>query len=264
MAGKYMNDPGYEVPDNHILAVPHSLVSLLLNEKDPPDNNGYYEEVILPLAGIPKRDWFNEHFYYCLPINIGNQYGFVIRSLVDFDAIWNGGEQNAIIKLLDENDKQKQTISGDFGCGIITIQNRFALKTPPGINIMTIQPPNMFIPTCVAMTGVIETDNIRRDFTFNLKMTLPGHVVKVRKGDPLGAFIPIPRNFVENFKVVSALDVFPIDIVKNDMQESVNLSAERQTIDTAKPHQSGRRYFSGTHTDGTKYTDHQKRVIGPK
>lgn len=249
-----MNDAGYEVPDNHILVVPHSLSI---------PEHGHYKEVILPLAGEPKRDWFNEHFYYCLPINIGNQYGFVIKSLVDFDAIWPGGEHDAVITILSDPE-DKQSIKAGFGSGIITIQNRFALKTPPGINLMTIQPPNMFIPTCVAMTGVIETDQIRRDFTFNLKMTLPNHTVEVRKGDPLGAFIPVPRNFVENFKVTPAVDVFPAEIVQNDIQESDVLSNERQTIDLTKPHQSGRRYFSGTHTDGTKYTDHQKRVIGPK
>lgn len=251
----YMNDAGYEVPENHILVVPHSLEI---------EEHGYYKEVILPLAGEPKRDWFNEHFYYCLPINIGNQYGFVIKSLIDFDAVWPGGEHDPHITIIDGSNEHKQTVKGGFGSGIITIQNRFALKTPPGINLMTIQPPNMFVPTCVAMTGVIETDQIRRDFTFNLKMTLPGHIVKVRKGDALGAFIPVPRNFVEKFKVVPAVDVFPAEIVQNDVQESAVLSTERQTVDLEKPHQSGRRYFSGTHTDGTKYPDHQKRVIGPK
>ena len=245
----YMNDPGYEVPDNHILVVPHSL--------DIPEH-GYYNEVITPLAGKVKRDWFTDHFYYCLPINIGNQYGFVINSMIDFDAIWHGGELNPEITILEETGKQY--IKAGFGSGIITIQNNFSLKTPPGINLMTIQPPNMFIPGTVAMTGVIETDNIRRDFTFNLKMTIPNYKIEVRKGDPLGAFIPIPRNFVEAFKVVPAVDVFDKDIVQNDINESYVLSEERNTVDKERPHQSGRRYFSGTHSDGTKYPEHQKRV----
>jgi hypothetical protein len=251
----YMNDPGHEVPENHILVVPHSL--------DIPEN-GYYNEVIMPLAGESKRDWFNAHFYYCLPINIGNQYGFVIKSLVDFDATWPGGEADAIITIHDNSNDHKQTVKSGFGSGIITIQNRFALKTPLGINLMTIQPPNMFVPACVAMTGVIETDQIRRDFTFNLKMTLPNHKVEVRKGDALGAFIPVPRNFVENFRVVPAVDVFHVDIVKNDIEESATLSNERQTVDLEKPHMSGRRYFNGNHTDGTRYPDHQKRVSSVK
>jgi hypothetical protein len=245
----YINDPGYEVPDNHILVVPHDL-SL--------PNSGYYNEVILPLAGEVKRDWFNAHFYYCLPINIGNQYGFVIKSTVDFDVIWPGGDQAAQITMIE--DSGKQFIKNGFGSGIVTIQNSFALKTPPGINIMTIQPPNMYIPGTMAMTGVIETDNIRRDFTFNLKITVPNYKIHIRKGDPLGAFIPIPRNFVEEFKVVPAIDIFNKDIVQSDIIESQVLSQERQTVDKEKSHESGRRYFNGNHTDGQKYYNHQKRL----
>lgn len=251
MTGPYINDLGFEVPDNHILVIPHDLSI---------EDHGYYKEVIMPLAGEKKRDWFTSHFYYCLPINIGNQYGFVIRSLVDFDAFWPGGNKDVDIKIIDNSNNHKQVIKNGFGSGIITIQNRFALKTPPGINIMTIQPPNMFIPTCVSMTGIIETDNIRRDFTFNLKMTLPDHKIEVRKGDPLGAFIPVPRNFVEMFNLVPAVDVFESEIVQRDILESHNLGKERQTVDLPRPHGSGRRYFNGLHTDGSKYKDHQKRI----
>lgn len=252
---QYMNDPGFEVPDNHILVVPHNLGI---------PENGYYNEVILPLAGETKRDWFTSHFYYCLPINIGNQYGFVIKSLIDFDIFWQGGLTNPTITMIDNSNEDKQTIKAGFGSGIVTIQNRFALKTPPGINLMTIQPPNMFIPGCVAMTGVIETDQIRRDFTFNLKVTVPNLNIEVRKGDALGAFIPVPRNFVENFKVVPATDIFTPEIVQNDINESDALSVERTTVDIPRPHMSGRRYFNGEHTDGTEYPDHQKRVHSPK
>lgn len=174
--------------------------------------------------------------------------------------IWKGGEENPEITFLDNTEEYKQTIKTGFGSGIVTIQNRFALKTPPGINIMTIQPPNMFIPGCVAMTGVIETDNIRRDFTFNLKVTVPNLKIEVRKGDALGAFIPIQRNFVEQFKIVPALNIFPTEIVQNDINESNTLSVERTTVDLSRPHMSGRRYFNGEHTNGSKYPDHQKRV----
>lgn len=247
----YMNDPGFEVPENHILVVPHDL--------NIPEH-GYYKEIIMPLAGKVKRDWFTDHFYYCLPINIGNQYGFVIKSLIDFEAVWPGEELGPQIKILNDDNKGKQFIKDVFGNGIITVQNSFALKTPPGINLMTIQPPNMFIPTCVAMTGVIETDNIRRDFTFNIKMTLKNHKIKVSKGDPLGAFIPIPRNFVDKYNVIPAVDIFDKEIVEMDCKESHILGRERVTRDKEKPHGAGRRYFNGYHTDDTKYPTHQKRV----
>lgn len=253
MSKKYINDPGLEVPENTILIVPYSI-----------NSTGYYEEILFPLKGEIKRDWFNEHFYYCLPINIGNQYGFVIKSLRDFTIKWDGSfnkTKDVDIKFLNDDNADKQVVASAFGNGVVTIQNHFAIKTPPGINIMTIQPPNMYIPTCISMTGIVETDQIRRDFTFNIKMTLPNHEVHIKKGDPLGAFIPIPRRFVEKFETSLVTDIFDIEIYKNEVEESFNLAKERNGIDKSKPHQSGRRYFNGTHSNGDRYSDHQKRLI---
>lgn len=244
-----MNDPGYEVPENKILVVPHD-----------PESDGYYKDIIVPLKGQPKRDWFTSHFYYCLPLNIGNQYGFMIKSLIDFDAVWDGTDADAEITFLNDDNLEKQTVKTGFSQGIITVQNHFALKTPPGVNLMTIQPPNAFIPGTFAMTGVIECDQIRRDFTYNFKITVPNYVVKVRKGDPLGAFIPIPRYYVDKFDVDLVYNHFDKEVVFNDNLESGKLSYERNTTDKEKPHDSGRRYFNGVHFDDTPYTDHQKRV----
>lgn len=249
MSGPFLNDPGYEVPEDKIIIVPHSL-----------DDDGHYKEIIQPLKGNPKRDWFNAHFYYCLPLTIGNQYGFIIKSMVDFDAIWDGTQANPELTFHNDENGQKQIIKTGFGDGIITIQNKFALKTPKGINLMTIQPPNMFIPGCSAMTGVIETDNIKRDFTFNLKMTVPNIIVNIKKGDPLGAFIPIPRYFVDKFDIELVGNLFPEEIHQNEAAEACALSIERSTVDLDKAHQSGRRYFNGLDIDGSKYPDHQKRV----
>ena len=250
MAGPYLNDSGYEVPDNKIIVVPQSL-----------NDDGWYKEIIKPLKGETKRDWFNSHFYYCLPLSIGNQYGFVINSLRDFDVVWDGTGSDAEIIFLNNENEEKQIIKTGFGKGIITIQNRFSLKTPIGINLMTIQPPNLFIPGCAAMTGVIETDQIRRDFTFNLKVTVPNIKITIKKGDPVGAFIPIPRYFVDNFEVELVGDLFDEQLHINEIEEMNILSIERIGKDKEKPHQSGRRYFNGIHTDSNKYPDHQKRIL---
>ena len=91
----------------------------------------------------------------------------------NFTVFWNGTKDDAEINFLDEEGAEKQNIINGFRNGVVTIQNHFSLKTPIGINLMTIQPPNMFIEGCTSMTGVIETDQIRRDFTFNLKVTVP-------------------------------------------------------------------------------------------
>jgi hypothetical protein len=246
MTGPYINDPGFEVPENTIYVIPNN-----------PEIDGFYKDIVQPLKGETKRDWFNAHFYYCLPLTIGNQYGFLIKSARNFDAVWDGSERDPYIVFTDDVGKEKQVIKGGFGNGIITIQNHFMFKTPIGINLMTIQPPNMFINGCVAMTGVIETDQIRRDFTFNLKLTVPHYKVSVKVGDPLGAFIPIPRYFVDNFNVTLFDDK---ELIDRELAEQRALSSERQTIDKSKNHQSGRRYFKGSHSDGSSYPDHQRTL----
>lgn len=257
MSGPYLNDPGYEVPSNTILVVPENF-----------SHDGFYKEVISPLRGEVKRDWFNNHYYHCLPLNIGSQYGFIIRAQTDFDMTWDGSFDNIddIIfdfhdkSFLDENKTQKQKIISRFGNGVVTVQNKFALKTPPGINLMTIQPPNMFLPGCVSLTAVIETDQIRRDFTFNIKITIPNFTVKVKKGDPLGAFIPIPRYFVDQFDVKLIREVFPRQLHVNEIKDANELGRQRREDDLEKPHRNGRKYYNGIHAFGDKFSDHQKKI----
>ena len=86
LSGPFINDEGHEVPENKILVVPHSL-----------NSPTYFEEVITPLKGMPKREWFDPHAYYCLPLTVGNQYGFMINSLRDFEFVWPGGRQDCLI-----------------------------------------------------------------------------------------------------------------------------------------------------------------------
>jgi hypothetical protein len=245
---EYINSPGNEVPNNTILVVPHRV-----------DGLSYHEEIIESLVGQPKRDWFDDHFYHCLPLTIGNQYGFVVKSTRSFTAVWCGNEEGPVIEFSDGDDT-KQIISNHFNFGVITVQNRFALKTPPGINLMTVQPPNYYTAGLTAMTAVIETDNIRRDFTFNLRMTIPEMKIHVKVGDPIAAFIPIARNTVEKYNVKLITDIFSKEQHLLETQESNALGEERQTRDTELNRGNGKRYFKGEHTNGQKYVCHQKKL----
>ena len=244
---EYINTPGNEVPENTIVVVPYNL-----------NTDGFYTEIIEPLNGKVKRDWFTDHFYYCLPLVIGNQYGFIIKSTRKFSITWPGG--NAAVKITEDSDNlvHKQSILNHFTNGVLTVQNHFALKTPIGINLMTIQPPNFYIPGLVAMSGVIETDNIRRDFTFNLRVTIPDMEIEINIGDPLGAFIPVPRGTVENYKLKLITDIFSQEQHALEVEETNALSKERFGPDKGKPHMAGRRYFNGKHTNNDDYLSHQK------
>lgn len=248
----YINQNGNNVPENSIVLFPHDYSNFVKNN---------YNDIIEDLRTNPKRDWFTEHFYYCLPLLIGNQYGFGIKSLYDIDLVWSGNEDNSSLSFKINNEQDnRQLFTSHFGSGILTIQNEFSLRTPPGINIMTMQPPNYFIPGLSAMTGVVETDNLRRDFTFNVKVTIPNMNIKIKKGDILASFIPIPRYFIDKFSFVEHREIFSEETLKKEYEDQRELSKQRNNEDTQKPHASGRRYFNGIHAFGEKYEDHQKRI----
>lgn len=246
-----INDDQHLVPDNTILIV---------TEND--RYNVSVNQVMHSLRGEIKRDWFVKHAYYCLPLTIGNQYGFVIRSLFDFTAIWNGGpNKNDVSVHVNSNDLGgHQYITSHFGMGTITVQNRFHFRTPLGVNLLTMNPPNYFIPNLQNMTGVIETDNLRRDFTFNLRITSPNIEVKVKQGDWLAAIIPVPRFTVENYEIKLAHDVIDHQTIENERTAGRDFGTERKESDPHKPHGNGRRYANGVDIYDNPFHKHQKNL----
>lgn len=71
--------------------------------------------------------------YKCLPLSIGNQYGFVITALFDFSVEWNGGDSAHDIKIsynkpIEEIEKLSPVILTHFGHGIVTINPPFFIK----------------------------------------------------------------------------------------------------------------------------------------
>lgn len=210
-----------------------------------------------------KRDWFSPTFYRCLPLAIGNQYGFIIKSEFDFVFNWNGEESpDAITFYFNESEeellKKYPRVESHFGHGIITVNPPITLRTPPGVNLMTINPPNYVIPNITVMTGVIETDNARRNFTFNLKIQIPNIQIHIPAGTPLAAFIPIPRYYSDSFELVSAEKIFDKDIIDEEFKAMEDANIHRATIEPTLPLKAGRQYFRGEDVYGNKFPDHQK------
>ena len=124
-----------------------------------------------PLNADHKRAWFTSHFYKCLPLSIGNMQGFVFSLPYTIGVFWNGGntKEDLVVEFYDDFKQYKKINfiypSSEFGNGILTIVFPLTLKTPPGINLMTIAPPNFPLPGLSPMTGVVESDNIRFYYT---------------------------------------------------------------------------------------------------
>jgi hypothetical protein len=221
------------------------------------------EQLFSSLKGDIKRDWFVKHAYFCLPLVMGNQHGFVLKSIHNIEVTWNGGQNpsDVIVNYLDKDFHDKnsslQSIRSHFGMGTITVQTTFTLKTPSGINLMTINPPNYYIDGIYHMTGVVETDNLRRDFTYNLRLTRPNYTIKISKGDIIGCFIPYPRHFIDEFQIINANKILSEEQLEQERQCAMDHGRERAEVDKHKKYGNGRRYFNGEDVYGNKFIDHQ-------
>ena len=247
----YINDDGFLVPEKTLAFYATS------------DTRYKLSDVIETLIGQPNRDWFSiTAFSFCLPLTIANQYGFVVKSNWDAEIFWDGNIENQpeIKSEGWQNHDSIQPLLGDFANGIITLENKFIVRTPRDTNLMIMQPPNYFIPGLHTMSAVVESDNLRRNFTFNVKVTEPNKIINIKKGDWLAAFIPIPRFYADMFKLKDAFDLFGDEVIKNELEAMHKLGWERNNQDYDKINGSGRRYFMGKHVNETMYRNHQKRA----
>jgi hypothetical protein len=142
----YYRFGGYMINDG-INDVPDKTIALFYNNSI----DGLSEDLIKKIIVKPdkKRDWFDPHFYNCLPLVVANTYGFIVKSQYAFNVFWDGGPYRSsmqITEIHEENSEPKVLdVSSHFGHGILTVNVPFIFRTPPGINLMTINPPNYII-----------------------------------------------------------------------------------------------------------------------
>lgn len=207
-----------------------------------------------------KRDWFDSHFYNCLPLIIGNQYGFIFKLNYGFNVLWNGGDKPSDINvtwIIPDNVKTNNMMMlSHFGHGIISLNFNAVLRTPPGINLMTINPPNYIIKNATVLTGVIESDNIRAPFTFNLRIHEPNVVTSFSANSPISAFIPIPRMFADQFELKDAKKIFKDEIINEEL-ELYSIFENKRVQDNFNRVGSDRNYFRGQDVAGNKFKEHQ-------
>lgn len=254
------------VPSNTIAAIP-LIENNGLEKFDMQDLKTFLK----PLKKSRKRYWFKKDFYKCLPLSIGNMQGFVVSLPFDFDVMWDGGESpESIYFNFYENEKKFRnklhiSINSHFGHGILTIHLPVMLKTPPGINLMTISPPNFPTPGLSAMTGVVESDNLRFTFSLNIKIDVQNTWIKIEKDYPLVGIIPIPRYFCDSFEIVNGYDIFSDD----EIEEERIIEKENSIVDYYLRHDiNGNNvslynkwwdgcYYDGTDIRGNLFSDHQ-------
>lgn len=246
------------VPDKTIAFIPSNVK----------DSINDISLILKPLNNSHERDWFTPHFYKCLPLSIGNMQGFVFSLPFDFTVTWNGSNDISGLQVEIHRDTIDNEINIDsilvtshFGHGIFTCNIPFLLKTPPGINLMTIAPPNFPTPGISPMTGVVETDNLRFTFTLNFKVDLVNVPIRISKNYPIMGILPIPRYFCDSFDLVNGYDIFNKNEIKEEIDivnEHAKLREKNNKKTTSGDKYSGDKlYYKGMDVRKNKFKDHQ-------
>ena len=249
-------DENLVVPDNTIAIFP------LIPDDGVEEFDMNFDSFLKPLNLDHKRDWFTPHFYHCLPLSIGNMQGFSFSVPFGFDVLWNGGSSVDDVEIYLHEDvnayinKNNVSVKSEFGSGILTIHAPVSLKTPPGINLMTIAPPNFPLPGMSPMTGVVESDNLRFTFTINIKLDLPNALIRVFANTPLMGLIPIPRYFCDSFELKNASDIFDKDVV-DDEKKVIKEHTDSRTLQNKNKDLPDRLYYRGLDIRKNKFKDHQ-------
>jgi len=126
--------------------------------------------------------------------------------------------------------------------------------------MMVMPPPNIFYKNFQSMSAVVETDNLRRDFTFNFKIIEPNVRVNIKAGDIIATIVPIPRFYVDNYKLKNAPELFGDNVIKEELEQLVLFERERSGPDLQKPHQAGKLYHNGVDASGNTFFQHQKSM----
>jgi len=251
------------------LVVPEKTIAffpvIAENEENQFDLNNI-ELFLKPLNTTHKREWFNSHFYKCLPLSIGNMQGFVFSLPYSISVLWNGGKNIEDVSIQFDNDFKINnfiTPTSEFGNGILTIHYPLTFKTPPGVNLMTIAPPNFPLLGLSPMTGVIESDNVRFTFSLNIKIDLINTRIIIKANTPLIGMIPIPRYYCDSFELKSAYDIFDKEIVEEErkvIQKHFQIRKKNNDeikTDKTKKYSADKIYYLGKDADNNIFKDHQ-------
>ncbi len=161
--------------------------------------------------GSPRRDWMDNFPhrvpYRCLPLNMANQAGWVIRTPVNFHVTWNGKHDLVGLKVdfTDKMPKEREAafarhIRSNFGGGIVTFAFPWLFRTPPGIGLWVHGPANEFPYNARALEGLVESDWAHAPFTMNWKIEKRNTAAYFREGDVVCVLTPFPLDLLEGLE----------------------------------------------------------------
>jgi hypothetical protein len=158
-------------------------------------------------AAAATRQWMDafpsRHAYRCLPLSIGNAFGWELLSPASFSIHWNGGPQVGDIQFEahDGFEQLPHFVMSNFSRGIVTFHTGYLFRSEPGWNLLTTGGFNRPKDGISPLTGIVETSWLPYPFTMNWQLTRPG-AVRFDKDEPFCLVMPLPARVLDNVQPV--------------------------------------------------------------
>jgi len=120
--------------------------------------------------------------YHCLPLVVANEVGFDLPLSEPVESTWDGGMS------LDALRVSGPAVS-NFGQGIVTFHVDAIFRTPPGVQLLVMGPPNEPKDGVQPLVGVVESSWATATFTMNWMHTRPG-TIRWEAGETFCKVIP--------------------------------------------------------------------------
>lgn len=212
-----------------------------------------------------ERDWMNRHGhrhpYRCLPLAIGNCYGWQILLRGSVKATWNGGTTKADVVV---ESSIPHVATSNFTRGIVTFDVPIVFRTEPGYQLMVTGPTNEFKDGASPMTAIIESEWLSYTFTMNYQLTRPGVSVLWEKDEPFCQVAVVPaliqesvepewRRIQDDPKTAEELRLL------SDLRGEFRSRQDRGDPEANKQGWQ-KLYFRGEHPDGSVEQTHQTKM----
>jgi hypothetical protein len=229
------------------------------------------------VPGRPQRAWMDaftdRHPYRCLPLSMANSTGWEILCPVGFTAEWNGGIQTNDITLRPDQPHPDfpDFAKSHFSHGVLTFHTGYLFRTPPGLSMWVMGPPNHIKDGIQPLVGLVETDWLPFPFTMNWKFTRPGRV-RFEKGEPI-CFITLAQDKILEDMLVTRRSLESEDALRDQylawyrQRQDFNSKLFKRDPGTVKEAWQ-RFYFKGELPDDTgpapKAHTNKRRLNAPK
>lgn len=196
--------------------------------------------------------------YRCMPLNIANEYGWIVLSPSQFTVSWDGSDEMDGIKISYPESDRYDFAHSHFGSGILTISVDFVVKTPENVSLYIRGVPNELISNVQPLDAIVETDWLPFTFTYNYKFLKPC-TVRFEKNEPLFSFFPVFRGDLESYSLVGQ----HIEEDKEFFESYLQYSNSREEYLNKDSDGGGQRYYTNAKDpEGNKYnvTNHVKKI----